>query len=81
MNLEKAFLHSWPYCRRFAEIRAKYGRKVRVRTLHEEEFTIIESLSPEVRVAEVLKEFDLKTHEAHIQEADAKQRRCLGKMG
>ena len=25
VNLEKALLHSWPFCRRFGEIRAKYG--------------------------------------------------------
>ena len=75
VNLEKAFLHSWPFCRRFTEIHAKYGRKVSIRTLHEEEWTIIESLSPEVRVADILKEFDLQTHEEHIGEADIAQRR------
>lgn len=75
VNLEKAFLHSWPFCRRFPEIQAKYGRKVSIRTFHEEEWTIIESLDPDVRVADVLKEFDLQTHEQHIAEADAAQRR------
>ena len=81
MNLEKALLHSWPYCRRFDEIQAKYGRKVSIRTFHEEEWTIIESLSPEVRVADILKEFELKTHEEHIGEADAAQRRWREKLG
>ena len=80
VNLEKAFLHSWPYCRRFAEIQAKYGRKVSVRTFHEEEWTIIESLSPEVRVADILKEFELKTHEEHIGAADQAQQRYHEKM-
>ncbi len=75
VNLEKAFLHSWPFCKRFPEIHAKYGRKVSIRTLHEEEWTIIESLSPDVRVADILKEFDLQTHEQHVGEADIAQRR------
>jgi hypothetical protein len=69
VNLEKAFLHSWPYCQQFPAILAKYGRKVRIYTLHEEEFSIIESCSSEVKVADILKEFDLKTHEEHMQSA------------
>ena len=80
VNLEKAFLHSWPFCRRFGEIQAKYGRKVSIRTFHEEEWTIIESLAPEVRVADILKEFDLRTHEQHIREADVVQRQWHEKL-
>ena len=76
VNLEKAFLHTWPYVQRFAEIEAKYGRKVRIRTFAEEEWTIIESRSPDLQIAEVLKEFELKTHEEHIDQADAKQCAC-----
>jgi len=75
VNLEKAFLHTWPYCRRFKDIQAKYGRKVRIKTFHEEEWTIIESRSPDVRVADVMKEFEFKTHEEHIQAADAVQKK------
>lgn len=80
VNLEKAFLHSWPFCNRFREIEAKYGRKVRIRTFHEEEWTIIESLDADVRVAEILREFELQTHEEHIREADQAQRRWLDKL-
>ncbi len=80
VNLEKAFLHSWPFCKRFREIEAKYGRKVRISTFHEEEWTIIESLDREVRVADILKEFELQTHEEHIQEADRMQRQWLEKL-
>ncbi|MGD1893312.1 MAG: carbon-nitrogen hydrolase family protein [Cyclobacteriaceae bacterium] len=67
VNLEKAFLHSWPYSRQFPAIQAKYGRKVRIYTLHEEEFSIIESCSPDIKVADILQEFNLKTYEEHIQ--------------
>jgi len=80
VNLEKAFLHSWPFCNRFREIEAKYGRKVRIRTFHEEEWTIIESLDADVRVADILKEFELQTHEELIREADRVQRQWLDKL-
>lgn len=73
VNLEKAFLHTWPYCRRFKDIQARYGRKVLITTLHEEEWTIIESRSPEVSIADVMREFDLKTHADHIGSADHAQ--------
>lgn len=73
VNLEKVFLHTWPYCRRFKEIYAKYGRKVRINTFHEEEWSIIESRSPDVRIADVMKEFDLHSHEEMIHAAEAEQ--------
>ena len=75
VNLEKAFLHTWPFCRRFQDVQAKYERKIRIKTFHEEEWTIIESCSPEVRVADVLKEFEFQTHEELIQAAEKKQRK------
>ncbi len=74
VNLEKAFLHIWPYVNRFDEIRKKYGRKVRITNHHEEEWSILESLSPEVKIKDVLKEFDLKTLEQHRQDAEDVQR-------
>jgi len=73
INLEKAVLHTWPYVKRFKEIEAKYGRKIRIQNWHEEEWTVIESLSPEVKVATILQEFNLKTHHEHIQSATRRQ--------
>ncbi len=75
VNLEKAFLHTWPFCRRFNEIHARYGRRIRIKTFHEEEWTIIESRSPEVKIADVLKEFELETYEDFIQAADREQKK------
>ncbi len=75
VNLEKVFLHTWPYCKRFKEIQAKYGRKVRITNFDEEEWSIIESLSPDVKVADIITEFDLKTFEDHINSATAMQNR------
>ncbi|MHB8903276.1 MAG: carbon-nitrogen hydrolase family protein [Thermoguttaceae bacterium] len=73
VNLEKVFLHTWPFCQRFPEIHARYGRKVRIRTFHEEEWSILESRSPDVRVADVMKEFDLQTRDEMIDESDQAQ--------
>ncbi len=76
VNLEKAFLHTWPYVQRFDEILAKYGRKVRIKNFAEEEWSIIESRSPDVAIADVMKEFELKTLDEHIKFADAAQCEC-----
>jgi predicted amidohydrolase len=70
VNLEKAFVHAWPNMLRFDEIRAKYGRKVRITTHHEEQWSIIESLSPDVRVKDILTEFNMRTFEQQMLDSD-----------
>ena len=74
LNLEKAFLHTWPYVEKFKAIHAKYGRKVKITNFDEEEWSIIESLSPDIKVADILEEFDLKTHKDHIKSATDMQK-------
>ena len=73
VNLEKAFLHTWPYVNRFDEVREKYGRKVRITNYHEEEWSIIESLSPDIRIADILQEFELETYEKLIEDSEMAQ--------
>jgi len=73
VNLEKVFLHTWPYVRRFPEIQAKYGRKIKITHFHEEEWAIIESLSPDVSVNDIITEFELRTHEQHTRYAETLQ--------
>ncbi|HJZ39143.1 MAG TPA: carbon-nitrogen hydrolase family protein [Bacteroidales bacterium] len=73
VNLEKVFLHTWPYVAHFGAIRKKYGKKVRITNYHEEEWSVIESLAPDVFVADILKEFNLKTHEQHTRDAETAQ--------
>jgi predicted amidohydrolase len=73
VNLEKVFLHTWPGVQRFEAIQARYGRKVRLQTHAEEEWTILESLSPDVKVADILKEFGLSSREDAISLASAAQ--------
>lgn len=63
VNLEKMFLHAWPYVNQFDEVRKKYGKKVKITNYDEEEWSIIESLSPDIKVKDILTEFDFKTLE------------------
>ena len=73
INLERAFLHGWPYWTRYNDVQAKYGRKVLIRHFWEEGWSILESRSPDVKIADVLREFEVRTHEEHIARADALQ--------
>lgn len=73
VNMEKVFLTTYDYLKQFKEIEKKYGRKVRITTFHEEEWTIIESLSPDIFVKDIMKEFNLKSHEEDILIAETVQ--------
>jgi predicted amidohydrolase len=70
VNLEKEVVRIWPAVNRFSEINEKYGRKVRITIADEEGWAVIESLSPEVFVADILKEFGLKTWGQTTNEAE-----------
>ena len=61
VNLEKAFILTWPAVNVFPDIQKKYGARIRLTTFNEEEWTIIESLDGGLMIADVLKEFKLKT--------------------
>ena len=69
INLEKAFLHIWPQTLKFADIQKKYGRDIRICIKHPENFATIESLHPDIKVKDVLKEFELPTYDEQIREA------------
>ncbi len=75
LNLEKAFLHTWPAVQRFPEIQKKYGRKIKITNFHEEEWSVIESLSQDIHVKDIMKEYGLKTHEVLTAEAEDLQRK------
>ena len=74
INLEKVFLHAWPFCQRFDEVRAKYGRKVKIQLFHEEEWATIESLSHDVKIEDIMKEFDLKNLKDYLHEAEENEK-------
>jgi len=69
VNLEKAFLHTWPFVQRFDEIRAKYGQKVRIVNYGEEEWSTLESRSQDVKVKDILEEFQIRTYEQLISDS------------
>lgn len=69
LNLEKIFLHVWPQVNRFDEIQKKYGRKIGFKILHPENWATIESFEPEIKVRDVLKEFNLPSFDEQIAEA------------
>lgn len=61
VNLEKAFILTWPAVSMFPEIQKKYGSRLKLTTFSEEEWTVIESLDANLKVADVLKEYKLET--------------------
>ena len=69
VNLEKAFLEIWPQVLKFGDIQKKYGRKIRIKIYHPENWATIESRDPDLKVADVLKEFELPTLAEQIKEA------------
>jgi len=73
VNLEKAFIHTWPYMDKVNALRAKYGQKVRVVEFHDEGWAIIESISPDVSLDKVLAEFHIPRHREHIRIAQQRQ--------
>jgi len=69
INLEKAFIHIWPQVQKFDDIQKKYGRKIHFNINHLENWATIESLHPDIKVKEVLKEFGLPSYDEQIREA------------
>ena len=69
VNLEKAFLEIWPQVLKFGDIQKKYGRKIRIKIYHPENWATIESRDPDLKVTDVLKEFELPTLAEQIKEA------------
>lgn len=70
LNLEKVFLPTYDYLEQCGAIRKKYGRKVKVTVFHEEEWTIVESVSSDVLINDIIAEFKLKPHTVGLKEAE-----------
>lgn len=73
LNLEVAFLHAWPAAKRFAEVQHIYGRRIRLTSYEEEEWAVLESLDPELKIAEILDEFGLLSHAEQISVSQGRQ--------
>ena len=74
VNLEKEVITTYPNYLHFNDIKAKYGRDVKITTLYNEEISVIESLSAELNVADILKEFKIKMKKEYLQSAEEAQR-------
>jgi beta-ureidopropionase len=70
LNLEKVFIPAYDYLKECKDIRRKYGRKVKITCFHEEEWTIIESVSQDVVIKDIIREFNLKPYVEGIREAE-----------
>lgn len=73
VNLERILIHTWPYVKHFPAIKEKYGRDVLIETFDEEEWTLLESLSPEIEIRDILDEFGILTLKEHIARAEKAQ--------
>jgi predicted amidohydrolase len=69
INLEKVFIHIWPQVRKFDDIQKKYGRKIRFKIDHLENWATLESLDPDIKVKDILREYELPTYDEQIKEA------------
>lgn len=69
VNLEKVLIHIWPQVRRFDDIQKKYGRKIRFKIYHPENWATMESLDPDIKVRDILKEYELPAYDEQIREA------------
>lgn len=69
VNLEKEFLHIWPQTLKFKDIQKKYGRKIRIKVLHQENWAVLESLDPAIKVKDILEEYDLPTYDEQMKNA------------
>ena len=69
VNLEKELIHIWPHVQKFDDIQKKFGRKLRIKIYHPENWATIESLDPDLKVRDVLKEYGLPTYEEQLKEA------------
>lgn len=73
INLEREILHTHSagtVAVHFPDIRKKYGRKIGLHTMGEEHYTIIESFSADIKIADVMEEFGLRSYRRHLQIPD-----------
>lgn len=75
VNLEKEIVQIWPQVLKFKDIQKKYGRKVRIKIYHEENWATLESLDPDIKVKDILRDYEIPTFKEQIKEATEIQER------
>ena len=66
VNLEKVLIHVWPYIRKVKDIRGKYKEKVKIEIYHPENWITVESRDPDVKVKDILREYEIPTYDEHL---------------
>ncbi len=66
INLEKVLIHVWPYIRKVKDIREKYKENVKIEIYHPENWITIESRDPDVKVKDILQEYEIPTYDEHL---------------
>ncbi len=73
INLEKVLIHVWPYIRKVKDIREKYRDKIKIEIYHPENWITIESRHPDVKVNDILEEFEIYTFDGHLKKNEEVQ--------
>lgn len=73
INLEKVNLTEWPACSALPALFKKYGTQLNVKVWDRTDVITIESIDPELKVATVLKEFNIPTSAEMIRKQTAVQ--------
>jgi predicted amidohydrolase len=75
VNLEKELLHIWPNVKKFDAIQKKYKRKIRFKIYHPENWATLESLDPDIKVSNILKEYEIPTYDEQLIKATSVQKK------
>jgi predicted amidohydrolase len=79
LSLNKRVFHTDQQAHFLLPIQVRYGDRVRVESFTEEHIFTIESLSPDLEVDEVIREFGLVEFNAYLQRCERRQDKARGK--
>jgi hypothetical protein len=79
INLEREIINVWPSSKKYSAIEKKYGQNIKITTFHNEGISIIESLSANIKVKDILDEFDIKPLRERMDDAEKMQQKVLPK--
>ncbi len=78
VNLEQGLFHTDFQMEKARKLEAKYGRAVRLKWLHLENWFVLEAVEPGLTVAQLKSEFGLITLDEYLAQAERAQRTNLG---
>jgi len=75
VNLEKKLLCLSPHAHKFDAIQKRYGRRIRFKIYHSENWATLENLDPDISVSDILKEYEIPTYDEQLREATGIQKK------